>query len=60
MSSIPCKEASLPIDARIEDLLKRMTLGEKPAQLGGLWSRPMPAADGIDHDRARELLKHNG
>ncbi len=58
MSSVPYKDSSLPIDARIEDLLTRMTLDEKIAQLGGLWSRPMLAADGIDHDRAREMLKH--
>ena len=35
-----------------------MTLDEKLAQLGGLWSRPMLAGDGIDHDRARDLLRH--
>ncbi len=58
MSAISYKDSSLPIDARVEDLLARMTLDEKIAQLGGLWSRPMLAADGIDHDRAREMLKH--
>lgn len=58
MSSIPYKDASLPIDARVEDLIARMTIDEKLAQLGGLWSRPMLAADGIDHARARELLHH--
>jgi beta-glucosidase len=58
VSSIPYKKPALPIDVRVEDLLARMTLEEKIAQLGGLWSRPMLTADGIDHDRTRELLKN--
>jgi beta-glucosidase len=58
VSSIPYKNSSLPIDARVEDLLARMTIDEKIAQLGGLWSRPMLGGDGIDHDRAREMLKN--
>jgi beta-glucosidase len=32
------RDASLPIDARVADLLVRMTLDEKLAQLGSLWS----------------------
>jgi beta-glucosidase len=37
-SSVPLyKNALKPIDARIEDLLKRMTLEEKTAQLISLW-----------------------
>ena len=32
------RDASLPIDARVADLLARMTLDEKLAQLGSLWS----------------------
>ena len=44
MSSTPYKDAALAIDARVEDLLARMTLDEKIAQLGGLWSRPMLSA----------------
>lgn len=58
MASLGYKDFSLPIDARVEDLLARMMLDEKIAQLGGLWSRPMLSADGIDYDRARELLKN--
>jgi beta-glucosidase len=58
MASPAYKDSSLSTDARIEDLLARMTIDEKLAQLGGLWSRPMLAADGIDHARARELLQH--
>jgi beta-glucosidase len=33
----PYKDASLPVDARVKDLLSRMTLEEKVAQLIALW-----------------------
>ena len=33
----PYRNPSLPIDARIEDLLARMTLEEKVAQMIGIW-----------------------
>jgi len=29
MSTVPCKDASLPVEERIEDLLGRLTLAEK-------------------------------
>jgi len=32
------RDAGLPVDARVADLLARMTLDEKLAQLGSLWS----------------------
>ena len=32
------RDASLPVDARVADLLARMTLDEKLAQLGSVWS----------------------
>jgi beta-glucosidase len=32
------RDASLPVEARVADLLSRMTLDEKLAQLGSLWS----------------------
>jgi beta-glucosidase len=32
------RDASLPIDARVADLLARMTIDEKLAQLGSVWS----------------------
>ncbi len=58
MSDIRYKDSSLSIDRRIEDLLARMTLDEKIAQLGGIWSRPLLRGDGIDRDVAREVLRH--
>ncbi len=58
MALLPYQDSSLPLDARIEDLLARMTLDEKIAQLGGLWSRPLLEGDSINGERAAELLKH--
>lgn len=36
-SSFPYQNAALPVDARVDDLLSRMTLEEKLAQLQTLW-----------------------
>jgi beta-glucosidase len=36
-SSVPYRNPALPIDARVRDLLKRMTLEEKVAQLESTW-----------------------
>jgi beta-glucosidase len=44
------------IDDRIDDLLGRMTIEEKVAQLGSLWITALVNADGVDDQRARELL----
>jgi len=53
------KDSSLQLETRIEDLLSRMTLDEKIAQLGGMFSRFLLKEGGeIDGDRARELLKN--
>lgn len=42
----------------IADLLERMTLDEKLAQLGCVWSTQLVAGDAFSPDRARELLRH--
>lgn len=34
---VPYRDASLPVEARVEDLLSRMTLDEKIAQMIGIW-----------------------
>jgi len=54
MSSTPYKTPTLPIEARADDLIARMTLDEKIAQLGRLWSTPMLTADGIASSFAPE------
>lgn len=58
MDTIDYKNSALPIDQRVRDLLARMSLEEKIAQLGSLWSRRMIRNSGLDADRAREMLKH--
>lgn len=52
------KDATQPIDARIDDLLGRMSLDEKLAQLGCVWSTQLAADDRFSPERARELLAH--
>ena len=52
------KDRSLPIETRVEDLLARMTLDEKLGQLGGMFGRVVFKDDGLDAERARELLKN--
>ena len=51
------RDATLPIDARVADLLARMTLDEKLAQLGSIWSFELFRSESeIDPDRLRERL----
>src|SRR5690349_9992020 len=51
------RDANLPIDARVADLLARMTLDEKLAQLGSLWSFELFRSEtDIDLERLRERL----
>jgi beta-glucosidase len=61
------KDPKLPIDQRVTDLLSRMTLEEKVAQLGSTWQEPNMGvpADGyfvdkngvLDEAKARVVLK---
>src|SRR5947207_10905928 len=52
----PYRDAGRPVADRIDDLLGRMTLEEKVAQLGGVWITDLVDAKGVDHERARRLL----
>jgi beta-glucosidase len=45
-------------DARVADLLARMTLEEKVAQLGGTWVTAVVRDDRFDATLARERLRH--
>jgi beta-xylosidase len=48
------RDPSLPIDARVADLLARMTLDEKLAQLGSLWSFELFSSEtDLDPERLR-------
>ncbi len=50
------REPTQPIEARADDLLGRMTLDEKLAQLGCVWSTQLVVDDCFSPERARELL----
>jgi len=50
------RDASQPIDARAKDLIFRMTLDEKIAQLGGAWSYEVLEAGGFSPKRAEALI----
>ena len=51
------RDASLPVDARVADLLARMTLEEKIAQLGSLWSFELFRSETeLDPERMRDRL----
>ena len=50
------RDASLPVEVRAADLLARMTLGEKVAQLGSAWSFELVGRGSLDPARARGLL----
>jgi beta-glucosidase len=51
------RDGSEPIDVRVADLLARMTLDEKLAQLGSIWSFELFRSETeIDPDRLRERL----
>ena len=52
------KDPAQPGAARLDDLLERMTLEEKLAQLGCVWSTQLVADDRFSIGRARELIPH--
>jgi beta-xylosidase len=50
------REHTLSLERRASDLLARMTLDEKLAQLGALWSFEVFDGQGLDVEQAREQL----
>lgn len=51
-------DPALPLQERVEDLLSRMTLDEKLAQLGCLWSTALIAGDAFDADFVAARMPH--
>jgi beta-glucosidase len=49
-------DAALPTARRVEDLLARMTLEEKLAQLGSVWAFQLVKAGAFDAEAARERM----
>jgi beta-glucosidase len=56
MTGMRYRDAGLPVADRVEDLLGRMTLDEKLAQLGSVWAFELVAAEALDPRRAGERL----
>lgn len=52
------RSPDLPVANRVEDLLKRMTLEEKLAQLGSAWVFQMLSGDDFSPERAAEVCQH--
>jgi beta-glucosidase len=52
------RDPAAPIDARVADLLGRMTRTEKVAQLGSFWAFEVVGEDGLDEDRLASLAGH--
>ena len=54
----PYQAAHLPIEQRVDDLLSRMTLAEKIAQLGSLWIYEIADDDGLNRQWAQTRMTH--
>lgn len=52
------KDPAAPVDERVEDLLGQMTLDEKIAQLGCLWSTALVHEGAFDADIAASKIPH--
>ena len=52
------RDSTQPIEARVADLLSRMTLDEKLAQIGCVWSSSLIEDGAFSESRAREKLAH--
>jgi beta-glucosidase len=50
------RDALQPIDARAKDLISRMTLDEKIAQIGGVWSYEVLEAGGFSPKKAETVI----
>lgn len=50
------QDPAKPVAHRVADLLARMTIEEKTAQLGAIWFSEFVRDDGFDDDRAADLL----
>lgn len=54
----PYRDATLPTDARVRDLLGRMTVEEKVAQLGSAWVFQLADGERLSPDRAAALMRN--
>ena len=56
MTGMRYRDSSLAVADRVEDLLERMTLDEKLAQLGAAWAFELVAGETFDPARGRDRL----
>jgi beta-glucosidase len=54
-TAAPYRDPTVPLEARVADLLARMTRAEKIAQLGSFWAFEVVGPDGLDIDRLTDL-----
>lgn len=52
---LPYRDPTLPVEARVADLIARMTREEKLAQLGAFWAFEIVGEDGLDVGRLAAL-----
>ena len=55
-SSAAYRDAALAIETRVDDLITWMTLNEKLAQLGGIWSSELLSEEGFSATSAARLM----
>jgi beta-glucosidase len=53
---MPYRDAALPIDRRVADLVARMTMEEKLAQLGSVWAFEIVGIGTLDRGHAEALI----
>jgi beta-glucosidase len=58
LTHAPYRDAGLSPAERVEDLLARMNLDEKLAQLGCVWSTQLASDDAFSEEAAERLLAH--
>ena len=56
LADAPYRDATLPVEKRVADLLGRMTVAEKIAQLGCVWSTQLVEGDAFSRSKADERL----
>ena len=52
------RDPELPLEARVDDLLARMTAEEKVAQLGSAWVFELARGDAVEDERFSSLCRH--
>ncbi|MEO8286623.1 MAG: glycoside hydrolase family 3 N-terminal domain-containing protein [Chloroflexota bacterium] len=58
ISQLSYKDPTLPLDQRVEDLLGQMSVEEKVAQLGCVWSTSLVTGGDFDPDFAASRMPH--